>query len=211
MRHNPARVRGARGGRRFGGEMMNSTDTIVEHVLDAIKGTLKEPSGVFKHPYISPGGVYSQTLWDWGLLLDAVRVVRRRPETVPAGHRRANGPLRARRLLQLPRAPGGGWFPADSDHAGGRRPFRLQKLPGQQHGQAVHRAAGVVAAEAQIAGRRGFVGTDIPDPGVSTNVTSGATPTPGPDWSSGPRTGGSAWTTTRRRGGVRRNPAPVCS
>lgn len=38
---------------------------ISDYVLDSVQDILKEPSGILKHPYISPGGVYSDNLWDW--------------------------------------------------------------------------------------------------------------------------------------------------
>ncbi len=44
---------------------MNLTDSLAEYILKTVPDTLKEPSGLLKHPYISPGGVYARTLWDW--------------------------------------------------------------------------------------------------------------------------------------------------
>lgn len=45
--------------------MITKTHKISDYVLDSVQDILKEPSGILKHPYISPGGVYSDTLWDW--------------------------------------------------------------------------------------------------------------------------------------------------
>lgn len=44
---------------------MTGSQKITEYILGTIQGTLKEPAGELRHPYISPGGVYSKTLWDW--------------------------------------------------------------------------------------------------------------------------------------------------
>ncbi len=48
---------------------MNSFQTKLKNVTDFIlktfPDTMKESSGILKYPYISPGGPYSQTLWDW--------------------------------------------------------------------------------------------------------------------------------------------------
>ena len=44
---------------------MSSRNVILKEILASLQGTLKDPSGELKHPYISPGGVYSKTLWDW--------------------------------------------------------------------------------------------------------------------------------------------------
>ena len=45
------------------------SNTKNQKILDVIRnsfpGTLKEPAGNLKHPYISPGGVYAADLWDW--------------------------------------------------------------------------------------------------------------------------------------------------
>ncbi|MBN2641416.1 MAG: hypothetical protein JXR78_07180 [Victivallales bacterium] len=38
---------------------------ISDYVLGTAGDILKEPAGLLKHPYISPGGVYSDNLWDW--------------------------------------------------------------------------------------------------------------------------------------------------
>lgn len=44
---------------------MTKAQKISDYVLGSVQDILKEPSGILKHPYISPGGVYSDNLWDW--------------------------------------------------------------------------------------------------------------------------------------------------
>ena len=38
---------------------------IVDFIVNTFPDTLKEARGVLKYPFISPGGPYAQTLWDW--------------------------------------------------------------------------------------------------------------------------------------------------
>lgn len=42
-----------------------STTTLDTYLLSASRGVLHPPKGKLKHPYIVPGGTYSDQLWDW--------------------------------------------------------------------------------------------------------------------------------------------------
>jgi putative isomerase len=44
---------------------MQQINKIIEEILESVQGTLKEPEGELKHPYLSPGGPYATNLWDW--------------------------------------------------------------------------------------------------------------------------------------------------
>ncbi len=39
--------------------------TVIDFITNTFPDTMKEPCGCLKHPYVSPGGPYAQTLWDW--------------------------------------------------------------------------------------------------------------------------------------------------
>jgi len=38
---------------------------LLQAVLENISETLHEPTGILRYPYLDPGGVYSNNLWDW--------------------------------------------------------------------------------------------------------------------------------------------------
>ncbi len=40
-------------------------NTLHNHVLASIGGILREPGGFLRHPFVVPGGLYRDELWDW--------------------------------------------------------------------------------------------------------------------------------------------------
>ena len=52
-----------------GENLMNSFEEnyrlVADFISSAFSETLKEPEGAIRHPFVSPGGPYSGTLWDW--------------------------------------------------------------------------------------------------------------------------------------------------
>ena len=57
-------------------------DVATEYFLEKmLKTALREPNGVFPHPYLVPGGSgYAHTMWDWDALFLGIGLLSARPD-----------------------------------------------------------------------------------------------------------------------------------
>ena len=46
-------------------EKQSRLERLRNFIAQTFAGTLKEPAGTLRHPYITPGAAYAKDLWDW--------------------------------------------------------------------------------------------------------------------------------------------------